>query len=257
MVQHYFRTTKDYVEYPTESSSTYEIWVDKTGQLVQHRYVLDERVWPGEQRPDVVTETLSVISGVGEPNFVTAPIATPTPKPTLDPDTSIEDYFAEYCISIPSDYDFTVTSPLPGSGLRWDGRVSGEDSHIQYKWATPEGIFVVRAEEIRKDGVLYTRDSLDDDPTNLGEWSSHGEGFSSSALGCIPQGVQYFTTSIFLSDEEGTEKNEYWLDADGLPTRLRKTVTLPNATGPYIVIDFVYSGYGEPNVITAPDVSSP
>ena len=70
----------------------------------------------------------------------------------------------------------------------------------------------------------------------------------------------HFTSERFLSVEEGAERNEYWTDSTGRPTRSRRTIFPPEYDGVSNtetgVIEFTYSGYGEPNVIAAPCASA-
>lgn len=63
---------------------TWDIWVDSNGQLVRTTLVADYA-----ETPDYAAfrlEVQSTISGVGEPNVITAPtLPTPTPTPTATP----------------------------------------------------------------------------------------------------------------------------------------------------------------------------
>jgi hypothetical protein len=53
-------------------SDTWDLWVDSTGQLVQTKLTV---IYPSvDDRPEIRVEALSVISGVGESNVITAPI---------------------------------------------------------------------------------------------------------------------------------------------------------------------------------------
>ena len=61
---------------------TYDIWVDSNGQLVQAQQIMDFEAT--EFYPATRAVFRSTISGVGEPNVITAP-AQPTPTPTPTP----------------------------------------------------------------------------------------------------------------------------------------------------------------------------
>lgn len=63
---------------------TWDIWVDSNGQLVQTALVTDYAATPDYAAFQV--DIQSTISGVGEPNIITAPtLPTPTPTPTATP----------------------------------------------------------------------------------------------------------------------------------------------------------------------------
>ena len=68
--------------------------------------------------------------------------------------------------------------------------------------------------------------------------------------------------SAAAASSAGSVLNEFWLDSSGRLARWRRTVTLPNENDAsaadqnealeQIITNQTYSGYGEPNVITAP-----
>ena len=63
---------------------TYDIWVDSNGQLVQAQQIMDFEAT--EFYPATRAVFRSTISGVGEPNVITAPtLPTPIPTPTAAP----------------------------------------------------------------------------------------------------------------------------------------------------------------------------
>ena len=63
---------------------TWDIWVNSNGELVQTRLIADYVESPDYAAFQV--ETQSTISGIGEPNVITAPtLPTPTPTPTATP----------------------------------------------------------------------------------------------------------------------------------------------------------------------------
>ena len=63
---------------------TWDIWVDPNGELIQTRLIADYGETPDYAAFRV--DIQSTISGVGEPNIITAPtLPTPTPTPTATP----------------------------------------------------------------------------------------------------------------------------------------------------------------------------
>ena len=231
-----------------KKSAAYELWVSEGGQLLQHKAVTHRLKQTDREREVYTLHTTTRVSGVGEPNTITAPAKASTPRPRASN--------RDYCITLPSDYDVTVTGHVPYGKVHWESRVSGDDEHRRYMELAPQGILVVRAEEIRKNGVLYTRENPDDDSINFGEWVSQDGEFQAETPPCSQAGVGQSSSSSSGADE-GTKNQKYWFDPDGFPTRGQITITPPDATDPSIELDYVYSGWGEPNVISAPDVSSP
>ena len=53
---------------------TLHFWVDGTGQLVQYREIQTHPPSPADSWPGVVATTVTKVSGVGEPNTITAPV---------------------------------------------------------------------------------------------------------------------------------------------------------------------------------------
>ena len=133
---------------------------------------------------------------------------------------------------------------------------------------TPDGALIGKAEQIIKDRTRYSRESVPGNPGVYGEWRVHGTNVPRSfSLPCLDPGSfeegasgssdePHFTSEKFLSEEEGAVRNEYWADSTGRPIRARRTLFPPEYDGVSNtetgVMEFTYSGYGEPNAIAAP-----
>ena len=148
-------------------------------------------------------------------------------------------------------YDLLAIGGGPGASLREEIRISGKDRHLigRYEWEGEVG----HVEFIRKDGVIYTRESTESAPDIFEEWQINGDGGSLQILFCyepLPGDGPDQTLELFLSEEEGTMMDEYWVDETGRPIRNRRTFKRPD--GAEGVLEITYSGHGEPNVITAP-----
>ena len=152
--------------------------------------------------------------------------------------------------------------------MRIEIRDSGPDRHLVHTATAPDGTLIGKAEEIVKDRTRYSRESTPGNPEVYGEWRVHGTNVPRSfSLPCLDpssfeRGVSgssdepHFTYERFLSEEEGAVRNEFWADSTGRPTRARRTFFPPEYDGVTNtetgVMEFTYSGYGEPNDIEAP-----
>ena len=179
---------------------------------------------------------------------------------------------AEACNLMDTPYDTLATASAPGEEWRWEMRDSGPDRHIVITATAPDGTLIGKAEEIVKDRTRYSRESTRDNAEVYGEWRVHGTNVPRSlSLPCLdPSSFEegasgssdepHFTSERFLSEEEGAMRNEFWADATGRPTRARRTFFPPEYDGVSNtetgVMEFTYSGYGEPNVIEAPCASA-
>ena len=190
-----------------------------------------------------------------------------------------------------TDYDMTITgSFFPGTG-RIEVRRSGDDEHLLLTGSSLDGTPFAQGERILKDGVLYTRESTDANPTTFGDWAialvdagaaqhlpcfppSSAQGGSTTRQAEPSSGEERYSHSYVLSAEEGILTEEFWVDSTGRPTRARRTITPPGtttgesgaagrdtarsasggSTSQAVVLNMVYSGLGEPNVITAPTI---
>lgn len=205
------------------------------------------------------------------------PTATPMPTPTA---TDLRTVAEQACKAMKTmDYDIasTVVSTHQEGVLTGDARVSGGDSRQVLTVITPNGI--AHGETARIDGVMYSRESIQNNPTIFGEWAIVGENISGAdSLPCFGPETIARAIALGASSEEphhssnyesvgNFELNEFWLDSSGRLARWRRTVTLSNENGvseasqnkplEQIITNQTYSGYGEPNVITAPALPTP
>ena len=175
---------------------------------------------------------------------------------------------AEACNLMDTPYDALMIGTAPLGGMRAEIRYSGRDEHIVTTFTDHEGVLLGKSEMIIKDRTRYSRQSAPGNVEGYDEWRVHGTNVPRSfSLPCLDptsfeQGASgssdkpHFTSEKFLSEEEGAMRNEYWADSTGRPTRARRTIFPPEYDGASNtetgIIEFTYSDYGEPNVITAP-----
>ena len=195
------------------------------------------------------------------PAAATVPAPTPAPIPT--PASA-----AQACDLMDTPYDTLATTSAPGEEWRWEIRDSGSDKHIAATITDHKGVLLGKYESITKDRTKYYRESAPSNPEVYGEWLVVGTGLQRSfSFPCLDtssfeEGASgssdepHFTSERFLSDEEGAERNEFWADSTGRPTRARRTVFPPEYDGVTNtetgVVEYTYSDYGEPNIIAAP-----
>ena len=194
-------------------------------------------------------------------------VSAPTLAPILTPASA-----AQACDLMDTPYDTLATLSAPGEERRVEARDSGPDKHMVRTIIDPSGTLIVKIEQIIKDRSMYSRRSAPSNPEVYGEWrvvatdlprsfplpcldaSSFEEGASGSS------DEPHFTSENFLSEEEGAERNEFWADATGRPTRARRTIFPPEYDGvsntETLVTEFTYSDYGQPNIIKAPCASA-
>ena len=175
---------------------------------------------------------------------------------------------AEACNLMDTPHDTLMTASAPGEKWRWEIRDSGPDRQIVISVTAPDDSLIGKAEHIIKDRTRYTRRSTPTNPDVYGDWRVHGTNVPRAfSLPCVnPSSFEEgtsgssdepdFTSEVFLSDEEGAMRNEYWVDSTGRPTRALRTTFPPEYDGVSNtdtgVIEFTYSGYDEANVIEAP-----
>ena len=175
---------------------------------------------------------------------------------------------AEACNLMDTPYDVLLTGTTPFGVTRAEIRYSGGDRHVVQTTIEHDGTLFGKGELITKDRTLYSRESTPGNAEVYGEWLVHGTNVSRSiSLPCLDtnnfeEGASgssdepHYTHERFLSDEEGSVRKEFWADSTGRPTRARRTQFLPNdgeaSNAETIIVDFTYSGYGEPNIIKAP-----
>ena len=166
-------------------------------------------------------------------------------------------------------YDTLIVGTGPGVGLRVETSDSGPDRHVVSRVTDPEGVLLGKWEEILKDRTRYYRESTPDNPDVYGEWLVDGvdQGRPTPLLCLSPSTAPsasvdepHFTAERFLSEAEGSQREEYWADSAGRPTRMRRTIFPPEYDGVTNtetgVLEFTYSGHGEANTITAPCASA-
>ncbi len=175
---------------------------------------------------------------------------------------------AHSCNLMDTPYDALMTSTTPFGETRAEIRYSMSDEHIVQMTTDHEGVLFGKGEMIIKDRTMYSRESTPGNAEVYGQWLVHGTNVPQSlSLPCLDPGSfeegatnssdePHFTSEVFLSEEEGAMRNEYWADSAGRPTRARRTLFPPEYDGvsntETIIIEFTYSGYGEPNIIAAP-----
>ena len=175
------------------------------------------------------------------------------------------------CNSMIGSYDTLAIATSQEENWRWESRHSDIDRHLTLTVTDAHGAVLGRAESITKDGVMYSRETADASGV-YGEWAIVAINMPPDlSLPCLgpPSAFEagdsnspdepHYVSHTFLSEEEGTVKSEFWVDSNGQPTRARRTFYSPDgdvnasSNGAGVgVVDFTYSGYGEPNIITAP-----
>ncbi len=166
---------------------------------------------------------------------------TVTPAPTPTPCSAF------------TDYDAVMTSDGSDYRVVWDLRYSDKGFHMKQTHTALNGDLLGRAEEVRVDEALYVRESLEDDPESYGEWRIAGRDLlPPEPLYCLdPQHLSENPDepdSTYPVTQGGqTWLYEWWADSGGRPIRQRRTY---EETGG--VLEVTYSGWGEPNPLTAP-----
>ena len=196
------------------------------------------------------------------------PAQTSLPTPVSASATASSPTPTPVCDLMHTPYDTLATASAPGEEWKWEMRDSGPDRHIVATTTDHEGVLLGKGEMIIKDRTRYARESMPGNPEVYGEWRVHGtnvprsfplpcldtSSFEHGASGASDE--PHLTSEMFLSEEEGTVRNEYWADATGRPIRGRRTFFPPEYDGVSNtetgVMEFTYSGYGEPNIIAAP-----
>ena len=200
---------------------------------------------------------------------------TPAPTPAL---INAREAAEQACEALTtSDYDMAYTNvdSRREGALTIETQVSGDDMRQVLRNSTPLGETVT--EIIHKDGVTYSRESLDADPTSFSNWRIIGQNMPTPELAfCFDPEI--FTDGLAQessssdrrysfnhTSEDGSIASEFWVDSSGRPSRLRTTTTFPigdvtgetdgagdDADSGQVMITEVYSGFDEPNVIAAP-----
>ena len=232
--------------------------------------------------PVVSISTSAPLSSPVPPDTpTTTPKSTPTPEPTDAPTPSSRSASAptaapvsatHTCDLMNTPYDTLAMASGAGEEWRLELRDSGPDRHMVSTITATGGTLIAKIEDITKHRTMYSRESMPDNPETYGEWRIVGTdlsqpfsipcldpgSFDASASG--PSDEPHLTTETFLSEEEGSMRNEFWADSTGRPTRSRRTFFPPEYDGVTNtetgVIEFTYSDYGESNIIEAPCASA-
>ena len=191
------------------------------------------------------------------------PTAVSTPTPTSAPASA-----EEPCNLMDTPFDALMLGTGQLTGLKAEFRYSGSDEHMLTTQSDPEGVLFGKGEQIFKDDTFYERGSAPDNPKVYGEWRVHPHvrqlftrppclDPSSVKVGASGSSDEpHFVSERFLSEEEGAMRQEYWADFAGRPIRGRRTFFPPEYDGVSNtetgVLEYTYSGYGEPNIIEAP-----
>ena len=174
------------------------------------------------------------------------PAAALAPAPTATP-TDAREAAAQDCKAIRAlDYDvtYTVWTTRQGRVATWEYRVSGGKARYVLKAVTPDG-----AERVVREGITRMNALL---------CFSHNVVARAVGLGVSSPEPHY-------SFDSNGELREYWVDSGGRLARSRATIayadrgdatdaseTAEHTTLEQRIVTAVYSGYGEPNVITDP-----
>ena len=234
----------------------------------------DTLSWPVASQPWDDGDELMVRLLRSTPASVSAQTPAQTSASPLPngPDGSNPVSAAQACDLMDTPYDALLTSAMPIGETRAEIRYSGSDEHFVTTITDHESILQGKYEAIVKDRTRYYRESTPSNPEVYGEWLVVGTDLTRSfPLPCLDtssfeEGASgssdepHFTSERFLSDEHGAERNEFWADSTGRPTRARRTQFLPDYnevtnTGIFVT-EFTYSDYGEPNIIAAPCASA-
>ena len=162
-------------------------------------------------------------------------------------------------------YDTLMTATSPDGEWRAEVRDSRPDRHVVWTVTDRQGVLVGKSESILKDGTWYDREIAPGSSGGYSEWRVIGADHRPpTPLVCLPPSAvasasgdePHATVDTFLSEEEGSQREEYWADSAGRPTRMRRTVFPPEYDGVNNtetgVVEFAYSGHGETNIIAAP-----
>lgn len=181
-------------------------------------------------------------------------------------DSGVLSAFAQACDATrTADYDVAVTTRAPEGITQSTVRVSGDDAHATGTMVSPEGTRIGSYEWIVKDRVWYYREYKSDVPPS-GTWTIE-EGVSNNIrnVSCASndEGERYSSgdgesspdyTRTYSLSKELTIMDELWVGDDGFPERTRSTRTKTTMDGSALQLkeEFVYSGFGELNLIEAP-----
>ncbi len=186
----------------------------------------------------------------------TAPPPTPTPPPTATPTPH------DPCAWKHQSFDIWSTVSEKSMNM-------SISTSVQYSWSEQFGVerfehtqahhldsgeLIGQDQVIYKAGVIYRRSNIRSDPEVFGSWWISGD-YPPTFQGSAP------CLDIPDPDDEGPHwveegeglRSEMWVDEQGRPVRAQETFDETWEGTPH-VRHYTYSGYGEENVIEAPDV---
>ena len=136
------------------------------------------------------------------------PMATLTSTPTATDLRAVAEQACEAMKTLDYDIASTVVSTRQEGVLTVDARISGGDSHEVLTSITPSGI--AHGETFRIDGVMYSRESMQDNPTILGEWAIVGENMSGAdSLPCFSPETIARAIALGASSKEPHHSSNY------------------------------------------------
>ena len=186
-----------------------------------------------------------------------------------------------------TDYDrVEVTTIDEGKATRTRAfSVSGDSARVEGTLRYNDGsVPTIKVEDIRKDGVWYRRGSNPDNPSEWTPWGIFAGGYPSLALPCFDAGDSAVRDLARAEGDPGerrivwwtashggtTRQHILWLDSKGRPVKGRIVESSSNSAavdaaaasaqgdtlGVKVIMEETYSGFGEPNVVTAPFTAS-
>ena len=222
-----------------------------------------------EREPTLIASPTPTPIPTASPTPTLRPVTDPTPTAVSTPMPASAPASAEEpCNLMDTPFDALMLGTGQLTGLKAEFRYSGSDEHMLTTQSDPEGVLFGKGEQIFKDDTFYERGSAPDNPKVYGEWRVHPHVRQlSTRPPCLdPSSVEagasgssdepHYVSERFLSDEEGAVRDEYWADSAGWPIRSRRTFFPSGYDGSsnaeIRVVEYTYSGYGEPNIIEAP-----
>lgn len=175
-----------------------------------------------------------------------------------------------------SDYDKTSVGTTDVDQFTATSSISGNNGHVTLSIYEPDGTtLILQVETILENGVLYRRESVALNHDTFGDWSIWRTGASSDlTLPCFGADTSAAGGSATIQGSSGsperrivwkteetydgiTTQHVLWVDSTGRLVR-GEIVEIPydaaagSSSGGKVVLEETYSGFGEPNIITAP-----
>ncbi len=209
--------------------------------------------------------------------------------PQITPVPTAQEVLQQACETMNmSDYDEAATGTDSSGTVQevFSYRISGNDFHLEGTIYSSEGVVSAQGEVIAKNGVMYVRgivfeegedtwsewNILDRPPLIVGPLPCFDTKVDASAIEVEGNSVASERHLVWTYPSTGSppemKKEEIWVDSTGRPIRGRITITEPSGTDANVaamaddeavstfevvtITDFVYSGFGEPNMITTP-----